>query len=325
MQIFNNQQNTGNSSGNSKPSCSYCGDVEHRATDCPHVANDWAMFQKFLIPCSDPNNWTNNPKSKGNGQSAWKSQATIAHCFRHPTGWGKWYAQCEKAHNKQVVAKAKALAKTKGKIKAKAKCGFCGSHDHNRRNCSPMETFVAKAIQANREWRQQFYDKFVGEMGISEGALLSLSERQGYGHNATTVKKTGIVTKINWDQLSMCTDKKYKPDGTNHPWRYSLDHSLHQNIVIECLVDGRQMLIALNKDLSKSIGLTDIVSGGHSWTNCENISVISPSDKPMASEWIDQAHADAMKFVCKKRSYDQLKDKGFVGLVDKWYAKSVKK
>ena len=322
MQIYNNQQKNGNSSGNSTPSCSYCGDVEHRATDCPHVANDWAMFQKFLIPCSDPNNWTNNPKSKGNGQSTWKSQANIAHWFRHPTGWGKWYAQCEKAHNKQVIAKAKAQAKTKGKIKTQAKCGFCGSHDHNRRNCSSMETFIAKSIQANREWRQQFYDKFVGELGISEGALLSLSERQGWGRNVTTVKKTAIVTKINWDQLSMCADTNYKPTGR---WGSTLDRTLHQNIVIECIVDGRQTTVTLNDELIKSIGINGIVSLNQGWSNYDTISVISPSDKPMASEWIDQAHADAMKFVCKKRSYDQLKDKGFVGLVDKWYAISVKK
>lgn len=321
MQIFNNQQKNGSTSGNSTPSCSYCGDVEHRATDCPHVANDWAMFQKFTIPCSDPNNWTNNPKPKVQGQR-WKSQATIAHWFKDPNGWGKWYAQCEKAHNKQVIAKAKAQAKAKGKIKAKAKCGFCGSHDHNRRNCSPMETFVAKAIQANREWRQQFYDKFVGELGISEGALLSLSERQGWGHNVTTVKKTAIVTKINWDQLSMCADTNYKPTGR---WGSTLDRSLHQYIAIECIIDGRQTTVTLNDELIKSIGINDIVSLNQGWSNYETISVISPSEKPMASEWIDQAHAKAMDFVCKKRSYEQLKEKGFVGLVDKWYAMSVKK
>ena len=323
MQIFNNQQKNGNSSGNSKPSCSYCGDVEHRATDCPHVATDWAMFQKFTIPCSDPNNWTNNPKPKPHGQSGWRSQAYIVQWYKHPTGWGKWYAQCEKAHNKQVVAKAKALAKTKGKIKAKPKCGFCGSHDHNRRNCSPMETFINKAIQANREWRQQFYDKFVGELGISEGALLSLTERQGWGHNATNIEKTGIVTKINWDQLSMCADTDYNPSGSH--WRSSLDRTLQQQVVIECVVDGRQTSVTLNNGLIRSLGLTSIVSSNGGWSNYENIRVISPSEKPMASEWIDQAHAKAMQFVCKKRSYEQLKDKGFVGLVDRWYALSVKK
>lgn len=322
MQIFNDQQKNGSTSGNSTPSCSYCGDVEHRATDCPHVATDWAMFQKFTIPCSDPNNWTNNPKPKAQGQNGWRSQASIVHWYKNPTGWGKWYAQCEKAYNKQVIAKAKAQAKTKGKIKTQAKCGFCGSHDHNRRNCSSMETFIAKSIQANREWRQQFYDKFVGELGISEGALLSLSERQGWGRNVTTVKKTGIVTKINWDQLSMCADTNYKPTGR---WGSTLDRSLHQYIAIECIVDGRQTTVTLNDELIKSIGINGIVSLNQGWSNYDTISVISPSEKPMASEWIDQAHAKAMDFVCKKRSYEQLKEKGFVGLVDKWYAKSVKK
>lgn len=322
MQIFNNQQNTGNSSGNSTPSCSYCADADHRATDCPHVATDWAMFQKFVIPCSDPNNWTNNPKSKAQGQSGWKSQTTIANWFKNPIGWGKWYTECEKAHNKQVIAKGKALAKAKGKIKTQAKCGFCGSDEHNRRNCSSMETFINKAIQANREWRQQFYDKFVGELGISESALVSLTERTGYGSNTTTVKSTGIVRKINWDQLSLCADTDYKP--TNN-YRSALDHTLRQKVVIECIVDGRHQTITLNEDLIKSIGINGLVSQNGGWSCYESISVISPSEKPMANKWVEQAHADAMEFVCKKRSYEQLKDTGFVGLVDKWFAKSVKK
>ena len=315
MQIFNNQQNTGNSSGNSTPSCSYCADADHRATDCPHVASDWAMFQKFVIPCSDPNNWTNNPKSKARGQTGWKSQTNIANWFKNPIGWGKWYAECEKAHNKQVIAKGKALAKAKGKIKTQAKCGFCGSDEHNRRNCSPMETFVTSAIQANREWRQQFYDKFVGQLGISEGALLSLTEKHGYGHPYPTTKKTGIVTKINWEQLSMCCDIHYRPSHK------SLDSTLQQTVVIECMVDGAFRSIVLNEELINSIGIADIVSKKWGWSNYESIGVISKSEKPMASEWIDQAHADAMDFVCKKRSYEQLKDKGFVGLVEKWSKK----
>ena len=83
--------------------------------------------------------------------------------------------------------------------------------------------------------------------------------------------------------------------------------------------------VTLNDELIKSIGINDIVSLNQGWSNYDTISVISPSEKPMASEWIDQAHAKAMDFVCKKRSYEQLKEKGFVGLLDKWYAKSVKK
>ena len=96
-------------------------------------------------------------------------------------------------------------------------------------------------------------------------------------------------------------------------------------MIIECIVDGQQQTITLNSDLIQSIGINGLVSQSGGWSNYDRISVISPSEKPMASEWIDQAHAKAMQFVCKKRSYEQLKDKGFVGLVDKWYAKSVKK
>lgn len=317
MRIYNNSQQGSTPSGNSSPSCSYCRDESHRATDCPHIYSDWAHFQNFTIPCSDPDNWTNNPLQKTNGQSHWGNQETQARWFKDPTGWSKWYAECKKAKDKKDKALAKrAKAQAKGKTKSPSKCGFCGSLDHNRRKCPKMEAFIEKAIQANREWRQQFFDEFVGRLGLSEGALIqTISNRW----NGDQEKQTGIITSVNWDELHFGCDRNYNPSNR---WNDTLHSSLSQTITITYVANGQTKRTSIVGDLATKLRLDTIISSRSGWTNVDEIAVLSPSEKPQSAEWIDQGHEDAVRFACKKRSYDQLKEQGFVGLVDKWFEKS---
>ncbi len=317
MRIYNNSQQGSTPSGNSAPACSYCRDESHRATDCPHIDGDWAHFQNFTIPCSDPDNWTNNPVQSSGNQRSWGTQANRAHWFKMPNGWSKWYLACEKAKQKKDIAVAKrAKAKSKGKSRLSPKCGFCGGADHNRRNCPKMETFIEKAIQANREWRQQFYDEFVGRLGLSEGALIQTAKSNW---NAQTTKETGIITAINWDELHFGCDRNYKQ--TNR-WSDALHDSLNQRVTITYVANGRTSTTRIEGDLAKNLRLSSVISCRSGWTSVDGITVLSPSEKLQSAEWIDQGHEDAVRFACKKRSYEQLKEQGFVGLVDKWYAKS---
>jgi len=316
MRIYNNSQQGSTPSGNSSPSCSYCRDESHRATDCPHIDSDWAYFQRFEIPCIDPANWTNNPLQKTNGQSHWGNQASQARWFKDPTGWSKWYAECLKAKDKKDAALAKrAKAKARGKTRTVSKCGFCGSIDHNRRKCPKMEAFIERAIQANREWRRQFYDEFVGRLGLSEGALIQTTKSNWSG----TINETGIITSVNWSELHFGCDRNYKQVS-----RYgeALHDSLNQKVVITYVADGKTKQTRIEGDLAKNLGLGSVVSSRSSWTNVDAITILSPSEKLQSDEWIDQGHEDAVRFVCKKRSYEQLKEQGFVGLVDKWFEKS---
>ena len=138
MRAFNkaNNSTTVDRYTRSTSSCSYCNDPDHQVTSCPHVKSDWAMFQAFTIPCSDPANWTNNPKAKAAGQNNWGNQQHTARWFKDPSGWSKWYHQCEKAIGK-IKAKEqrdaiKSKAKTQGK-RAKS-CGFCGGVAHPDRD-----------------------------------------------------------------------------------------------------------------------------------------------------------------------------------------------
>ena len=66
-----------------------------------------------------------------------------------------------------------------------------------------MELYVGKAHKANQNWRRAFYEKFVVEMGISEGALLNLKERRGLIGADDDEELIGIVTGVNWNELSL--------------------------------------------------------------------------------------------------------------------------
>lgn len=317
MRIYNNSQKGSTPSGNSAPSCSYCRDESHRATDCPHIDGDWAMFQNFQIPCSDPDNWTNNPVQGSGNQTSWNQQTSQARWFKEPHGWSKWYHACETAKGKKDKALAKrARAESKGQTRTARTCGFCGDPDHTRRNCPKMESFINNAIQANREWRREFYDVFVGNLGLSEGALIQTEKKTW---NSDNLKETGIITGVNWDELHFGCDRNYKNTSR---WSDALHESLKQRIVITYVADGQTRRTTIEGDLGKSLGLSSVISSRSGWTSVDSISIISPSEKPQSAEWIDNGHEDAVRFACKKRSYEKLKEQGFVGLVDKWLKKS---
>ena len=314
MQIFNNTQETGSSSGNSKQSCSYCRDESHNASDCPHISGDWAMFQSFNIPCSDPDNWTNKPLAKTNGQSHWNSQSSTARWFKDPTGWSKWYAQCEKAHEKQLKAIAREKNKKQGKKKA-SKCGFCGSLDHNRRACPTMDVFREDAIKANRNWRQAFYDDLVGRLGISEGALLTVRKEEWNGNNRVEVTGTGIVTGINWDELHTGCDHNFKGKRQHQSWRTDLEHQLKQSVKLDVIINGQRSSLTLGDEMRMD---TVSVGGSRGSYNWSFSSVLSKSETLKGQEWIDQGHVNAVDYVIKKRSYEWLKERGYVDLITKW-------
>jgi len=158
MNIYNND---GRSSYRSKSKCSYCRAEGHNATQCPRVAEDYAYFTKS--PPVIPVGISNTPAT-----CQW---------YSNPKYWGEWYQKCLDAHAKQEVAKKKANSSRTGVVRSRPKCGFCGSKAHNRRNCDVMDAYNTGAIAANRNWRRAFYDVFVKQMGLSEGALVNVTQK----------------------------------------------------------------------------------------------------------------------------------------------------
>lgn len=317
MQIYNQQNN--NSFSKSIPTCSYCRDPQHRSTDCPHVAGDWAMFQKFQIPCADPNNWTNNPISKTvAGQRSWSTQENMARWNKEPSEWGKWYTRCETTYHKQQQARARQA--TSGASRKASKCGFCGSLLHNRRNCPEMTAYTDRIVKANQVWRQRFYDKFVKELGLSVGAVVKAQTQERY--NTPPVEKIGIITSVNWDQLSMFCFT----NGERFDWRQKIEQKFKQELKIEVAVDGRTETLCFYSGAKNQYGrqevllsdqhggLADVFSG---WYSMAYLSTIARSETPLDEGWVAQGHEECAKFVTKRYSREKLDNWNVTRLLEK--------
>jgi len=293
MNIYNND---GNSTGRRASSCSYCRAPGHNATNCPRVTEDYAYFKKSppVIPV-------------GISQTI-----HTCHWYATPRYWGEWYGNCLKAHEKQLRAKTKASQSRTGVARSAPKCGFCGSKDHNRRNCETMDSYTADAIKANQKWRRAFYKKFVKDMGISEGALLNVGINQGYNKDDEEV--IGVVTAINWDQLSLFCAAH---DASRYCYR---DDAYKQHLNVTVQLDNETKTISFGDhgiiDLDRS--LVKYSSSGYHWGAPKFISVLSPSETPIGEEWIEEGHAKAMAFLTKKRSKAKLDEADVTKLIKKW-------
>jgi hypothetical protein len=329
MRAFNNSNNSPSSSGGygkAKSACSYCGDVDHQVTSCPHVKSDWAMFQSFTIPCSDPDNWTNNPKAKVAGQR-WNSQANNARWFKDPSGWSKWYAQCEKAHAKMVKAEQRQAQKSKAKStgkKAKS-CGFCGGVGHNRRDCPEMQALNKRLIRANNHWRQRLYRYFVEELGLGNGALINVTKK--YRWNQPNTNHVAIVSSINWDELNMFCYTEVDKRG----WRHNKKR-VHENLCaplgIRVIVDGKEEWMTWTQSTGSNGSSVNIVHDEHgrplvdqfpySWSAPEYHSMVSPTETPLSEEWLTQGQAECVEFITKKYSLAKLKEWQAISLLESY-------
>ncbi len=313
MQVYNNKQN--NTNQNAKPTCSYCRDPEHRATDCPHVASDWASFQRFEIPSKDPNHWTHNPIARLHGQRSWNSQEHTARWYTEPAGWSKWYAECEKANAKQERFRARQAST--GTTRRVSTCGFCGSLHHNRRQCTEMTAMLDRFVSANQGWRQRFYDRFVADLGLSVGAVVKVKHKAGW--NAPVKEKIGFITSINWDELSMfCWID-------NAAWpKTRVDHKFTQKLLVKVNVEGSEHWLSFDQRTAGNKGyglLNDIQGNGlvdnFYYNSVSFVETIARSETPLDEEWVTQAHRESLQFLVKKYSMEKLKETNVVGLLEK--------
>ena len=298
MNIYNN---SGNSSGRSKSKCSYCRAEGHNATQCPRVAEDYAYFTKSppVIPIG---------VSKSPNTCTW---------YKNPKYWGEWYNNCMNAMAKQEQAKKNANA---GRKRSKSKCGFCGSTEHNRRHCEDMDAYNTDAIVANRNWRKMFHEVFVEQMGISEGALLNLKTEEGYGNNRRTKEFIGVVTDVNWNELSLFCGSKTHSDS----WDYRKDDYI-QRLKVTVQIGNETKHVSFGQAgigvrISNSLerNLVKYTGARYSWNEPQFVSVLSPSKTPLGAEWIEEGHAKAMEFLTKKRSQDKLYEEGVTDLIQLW-------
>ena len=299
MNIYNND---GNSSNRRASTCGYCGNPDHNATNCPRVAEDYAYFTKS--PPVIPIGVSATPKTR--------------QYYAQPRYWGEWYANCLNAHEKQRAAKKKASSSRTGTARSAPKCGFCGSIHHNRRNCIDMTDYTANAIEANRNWRRAFYKKFVEEMGISEGALLNLKAKRGYNKEDEDI--IGVVTNVNWDELSLfCAAHdtgRYCYRDDQYVQNLKVTVQIGNETSVQLVSFGDEGLTLSTHGIEKN--LVKYSASRYSWGAPYFASVLSPSETPLGDEWINEGHAKAMAFLTKKRSEAKLDEAKVTDLINKW-------
>jgi len=307
MEIYNNRNSGTNSNSRPKRTCSYCSDPDHVVTDCPNAVYDWAYFQRYEIPLKDnPNkHWT-----KGARRCWGHTGVAYDHWYRNPSEWGKWFVDCEKAIKKIEKAKAKAQSKKKGNAKSAKSCGFCGGTGHNRRDCQDMQSFKERLLQANRVWRQRIYDRLVADMGISVGSAVKVKKTHW---NKESEESIGLVTDINWDELSMFCLANV---GTNR-WDDSLRQEFRQRLNVTVSVDGQKIKLGFKNKGKDGIADTfgDLVHCT-GYTSYYYEETIARSETPLDQEWVDQGHENAMDFLIKKYSLEKLKGWNVLKLLD---------
>jgi hypothetical protein len=285
----------------SKNRCGYCREVGHNMSTCPHVASDWASWQRLEVPLKDPNHWTRDSDACGRR----------GHWYLFPRYWGEWYENCRVATKKQEAYQARqGLAKKR----QAPKCGFCGGTDHNRRNCAELLAYRQKANLANQAFRRYVYDQMVTQHGLSVGALVEIKKRKYmYSQGRYAYESEGVctITAISWDTISITSDYG----------RRNLDYDLRTPIMISYVAGSGtsgQFVVKLDnfvidENTAEVCGVAvkpTIIS-----------QVISPSPTPLDAAWVSDARQEAYDWLTKKRDIQWLEKKGITALVDLWYKK----
>ena len=297
MKVYNNnQKQKKQSNGVSDRRCGYCGFKGHVQTECENAISDWAFWKKFIVPIKDPKCWVLIPPQGAYHYGRWYSQ---------PKEWGRWYSSCEQAITK-IEAKQK-LAK-KGITRRTSKCGFCGDTEHNRRACPEMDTLLDRFVLANQKWREAFYERFVADLGLSVGAVVKCQLQVGY--KQPKEEGIGIVTSINWEELSM-----FCHTDMTSAWSQRLEDKFKQALRVSVKVGNKTSFLTFhdtprtkransNGALASTNG--DTLADNFPWNCVEYISTIARSETPLDEEWVEEARRDSLVFLVKKYSLESL-------------------
>ena len=198
--------------------------------------------------------------------------------------------------------------------KRTSSCGFCGGHDHNRRNCDIMFNFQDDLARASTNYRKQFYERFVKGQGFAEGALVAVSAEHMYHNNGSVdnFEGVGIITKISWDKVNLGL--------TINNWEY------RTQMRIEMLVNGQTMLTqspfqgivsADTSDDGKKGEIAELFSNNHGY-GLQIDSVIAPSENLPSEEWFNEGYTDCWEWITKNKSLSDVSYR-LAPLIAQWH------
>lgn len=290
MNIHENKNN----SNRSKATCGYCREIGHNQYQCPHVKGDW---ENFLSRLEIPKDKDGNPIRRGWNYATWHYNDGFDPLTMdiQNNALASWFRNCKKAYlvqkergfNFEHKAKRKAVNRT---------CGFCGSKDHTRRNCTKMEQFLKDCYKANENWRMAAYKDLVLDGGLSVGACVKVTYEVGNWSNREKKTGTGIITKINWNTINVFSGMNKRHNDAHSP------------VEVCVLVDGETRRLDNLADKFNTVGENGkIASFWQGAPACSLVRVITNSPTPLPQEWIT-SYKESFGTLVKKRTYEQLQN-----------------
>lgn len=278
-----------------KTTCSYCGGEGHLWVACPHP--------KLHVSQMKSGKPLDTSVFKGN-QATWAMKSTPNAA---PTPREEWL----KKNAIDFLTRQTERSKKKP-TKNRRRCGFCGSPSHNRRNCKVIKSFVEDLACANMNYRKHFYEEFVSQLGVAEGALLDITTgRDKTGMSLTT--SIAIVQHIDWDSINLTMD--------NASWEYG------GRLVISVVSDGKTLKGTnpfqywLNSDYDPlyPTNLRGLMKPLTWYDNTfQVLSVLSQSNNKPSEKWFLEGYDNGWEWLCKNK---KLSDVGavFADLIEKWH------
>ena len=278
--------------------CSYCGGQGHLWMACPHTKSHFAQIKRkepvdITIFTGNHALWATCKDGQGNPQPRTRWLNNNATEF----------------YNKQL----KRLSKENKKNKQRRRCGFCSSPSHNRRNCKLVQTFVKDMASANQRYRSEFYEVFVNQLGIAEGALVEIRS----GRDETTGQletSLGLIQRIDWDSINLTLDQP------NKNWEYASTFELW------VVVDGKtikganpfqEWLNPLQSTYPRSL-CSFMKPLGFYDDAFQILSILSQSSNKPSEGWFIDGYDNGWEWLCKTKT---LKEIGtiFSELIERWH------
>jgi hypothetical protein len=267
--------------------CSYCGERDHQINECPYAESDWASLKQGIIPLKSitPRSW-----------------------YKVPKFWSDWYSSAETAVSKIQAAKERANKKRTPSTTPR-KCGFCGSTQHNRRNCDDMDFFISQCEKANENWRRVAY-KWLVDNGLYVGSAIKVKERSW---NNDGTEHVALITAINLDDINVMS-------AFSTRWYSDPASNYIQPVEITVQVNGESRGLGLGQIVNSESPISEKAFGYYS--PYEYVRKLTSNATPPSEDWVTSYKA-AWTWLAKRKPYDWLKEQGIVKHINTWATKVV--
>jgi len=261
--------------------CGYCYELGHNKRRCSKLKAHYLANKDF-----NPNSVGGNDPvgvSKEMYPARYQTYAGDSHAIDQ---FSRHFDYAKGVHGEKAT--------TAPRVRKKSKCGFCGSEDHNRRNCFIMRNFVKTLEETNQAYRELFYDHVIDRLGIGVGAFVEYGMSNYEGVLQERSIGQSLITKFDLGSIgigntfSVWSDYRTNPviemgDGNNRSRDVGFilkSFATEKEIPEELMVSGREWSSAISK-------------------------VIAPAPSKPSKEWF-LGQSPAFDWVVKKKSLQVL-------------------